>query len=91
MGKHAERVSQDDSLKLDAASHNITSWYIDTDGFLEHFPSGGNPYYEQPALQNIISGFLASLINILSHRCLLRALNVPCTVLSNPQMLSKHV
>ena len=29
-------------------------WYMDTDGFLEHSPSGGNLYYKGPALHNII-------------------------------------
>ena len=29
------------SLKLNTTSHNNTSWYIDTDGFLEHSPGWG--------------------------------------------------
>ena len=33
MGKCIERVFQKNSLKLNAASHNNTSWYTDTDGF----------------------------------------------------------
>ena len=40
MGKCVERVFKKISLKLNAASHNNASWYIDTDGFLEHLPSG---------------------------------------------------
>ena len=30
------------SLKLNAAPHNNASWCTDTDGFLEHSPSGGS-------------------------------------------------
>ena len=54
MGKHIERVFQKNSLKLNAASRNNTSWSTDTDGFLEHSPSGGSLYYKRPALQKII-------------------------------------
>ena len=32
---------QKNSLKLNAASHNNTSWYTDTGGFLEYSLSGG--------------------------------------------------
>ena len=39
MGRSVERVFKNNSLKLNAASHTTTSWYIDTDGFLEHSPS----------------------------------------------------
>ena len=53
MGKCVERVEQD-SLKLKAASHNNTSWYTDTDGFLEHLPSKGSLHYKEPMLQKII-------------------------------------
>ena len=42
------------SLRQNAASHNNTSWYTDTDGFLEHSPSRGSLYYKGPALHNII-------------------------------------
>ena len=48
------------SLKLNAASHNTTIWYTDTDGFLEHLPSRGSLYYKGPALQKITLGFLGS-------------------------------
>ena len=54
MGKHIERVFQKDSLKLNAASRNNTSWSTDTDGFLEHSPSRGSLYYKRPSLQKII-------------------------------------
>ena len=37
--------SKKNSLKLNTASHNTTSWYTDTEGFLEHSPSGGSLYY----------------------------------------------
>ena len=33
---------QNISLKPNAASHNFTSWYIETDGFLEHSSGGGS-------------------------------------------------
>ena len=49
--------SKENSLKLNGASHNNTKWYTDTDGFLEHSPSGGSLYYKGPALQKIIPGF----------------------------------
>ena len=42
------------SLKPNATSHDDASWYTDTDGFLEHSPSGGSLYYKGPALQEII-------------------------------------
>ena len=45
------------SLKPNAASHNNTSWDTDTDGFLEHSPSGGSLHYKVPALQKIIQVF----------------------------------
>ena len=48
---------QNNSLKPNAASHNNASWYTDTDGFLEHSPSGGGLSYKGPALQKIIPVF----------------------------------
>ena len=57
IGKHVERVFKKNSLKLNAASHNNASWCTDTDGFLEHSPSGGSLYYKGPTLQRIILGF----------------------------------
>ena len=39
-------------------SHNNTSWYTDTDGFLEHSPRRGSLYYKAPTLQKIIPVFL---------------------------------
>ena len=39
---------QKNSLKLNAASHNTTSWYTDPDGFLEHSPSRASLYYRGP-------------------------------------------
>ena len=42
------------------ASHNNTSWYTDTDGFLEHSSSGGNLYYKGLTLQKIIPDSLGS-------------------------------
>ena len=47
-------VSKKNSLKPNAASHNNTSWYTDTEGFLEHSRSGGSLYYKGPALQKIM-------------------------------------
>ena len=41
--------SKINSLKLNAASHNISSWYTDTDGFLEHSRSGGGLDYKGPS------------------------------------------
>ena len=52
---------QKNSLKLNAASHNNTSKYTDTDGLLKQLPSWGNLYYKGPAHQKIIPvlwGFL---------------------------------
>ena len=43
MGRYVERLFKNNSLKLNAASHNNASWYTDTDGFLEHSPSRGYP------------------------------------------------
>ena len=56
MGKHWETL-QKELTKPNAASHNTTSRYTDTDGFLEHSPSGESPYNKGPTLQKIILGF----------------------------------
>ena len=48
------KESSQKSLKLNAASHNNSSWYTDTDGFLELPSSGGSLYYKGPALQKVI-------------------------------------
>ena len=44
-------------IEAEPASHNNTSWYTDTDGFLEHSPNGGSLDYKGLALQKIILGF----------------------------------
>ena len=59
------------SLKPNTASHNTTSWYTDTDGFLEHSPSRGSLYYKGCALQNIILGFLGPPSYNLLHSLLI--------------------
>ena len=46
--------SKTNSLKPNSASHNNANWYTNTDGFLEHSPSGGSLYYKGPTLQRII-------------------------------------
>ena len=53
MGKHTERVFRKNSLKPNAASYNNASWCTDTNGFLEHSPSGGSLCYKGPTLQKI--------------------------------------
>ena len=60
------------SLKWNTASHNNASWYTDTDGFLEHPPSGGSLYYSRPTLQKITPAIFRfpSYIKIL-RRCTL--------------------
>ena len=47
-------------LKQSSKKKIHTSWYTDTDGFLEHSPSGGGLNYKGPALQKTIPGFLGS-------------------------------
>ena len=54
---NALKVLKKNSLKPNAASHNNASWCTDTDGFLEHSPSGGRLYYKGPILQKIIPVF----------------------------------
>ena len=49
--------SKKNSLKPNTASHNNASWSTDTDGFLEHSPSGGSLYYKGTALQKVIPAF----------------------------------
>ena len=51
---NASKESSKNPLKLSAAPHSSASGYTDTDGFLEHSPSGGILYYKGPALQKII-------------------------------------
>ena len=53
MDKCAENILKN-TLKPNAASHSNASWYTDTDGFLEHSPSGGSLYYMGPTVQKII-------------------------------------
>ena len=48
------------SLKPNTASHNNASRYTETNGLLEHSPSGGSLYYKGSALQKIIPGFFGS-------------------------------
>ena len=48
------KVFKKNSLKLNTASHNTTSWCTDRDGFLEHSPSGGRLHYKGSALQKVI-------------------------------------
>ena len=45
------------SLKPNVASHSYTTWHTDIDGFLELSPSGGDLYYNVPALQKMILVF----------------------------------
>ena len=47
-------LQKKNSLKPNTTSHNNTSWYTDTDGFLEHSPSMVSLYYRGPTLQKII-------------------------------------
>ena len=54
MGKYVEKVFKKNSVKLNTASHNNASCYTDTNGSLEHSPSGGSLDYKGPALQKII-------------------------------------
>ena len=61
MGNRVERVLKKNSLRPNAASHNA-KWYTDTDGFLEHSPSGESLYHKGPALQKIILVFWVHLI-----------------------------
>ena len=63
MSKCFERVfkKKKNSRKPNAASHNNTSWYTVTDGFLEHSPSGGSLYYKRLALWKIIPVFFAGV------------------------------
>ena len=53
--KWAKAMSlQKNSLKLNAASHNNTSSYTDSAGFLEHLPSWESLYYQGPTFQKIL-------------------------------------
>ena len=55
---NALKGSSEKSLKPKAASHNNASWCTDTDGSLEHSPSGGSLCYKGPTFQKRILGFL---------------------------------
>ena len=69
MGKCVERVFKKNSLKPNTASHNSASWCTDTDGFLEHSPSGGSLYlyYKGPAGQEVIPVFFLGSPHITSR------------------------
>ena len=77
-GKRIERVLEKNSLKPNAASHDNASWCTDTDGILEHSPSGGGLSYRGPALQKVIpfGGSPISIIYIniynIRHRNIIR-------------------
>ena len=62
MGKRVEKFFKINSVKPNAASHNNTGWYTDTDGFLKHSPSRGSLYYKEPTLQKIIMGFFGGWV-----------------------------
>ena len=51
MLKESSKKIQINLLKPNAASHNTTSWYTDTDEFLEHSRSGESLCYKEPTLQ----------------------------------------
>ena len=56
-GANALKVFKKISLKPHMASHNTTSCYSDTDGFLAHSPGRGSLYYKGPTFQKTIMGF----------------------------------
>ena len=60
MGKCVERLFKKNSLKPKTASHNNASWYMDTDGFLEHSPSRGHLYQKGSPFRKIILVFIGS-------------------------------
>ena len=66
MDKYVERIFKKISLKLNTAFHNNTSWYTDTDGFLEYSLIRESRYYKEPALQEIIPfwGIAPQILNI---------------------------
>ena len=62
-----KKSSKKNSWKPNAASHNSTSWYTDTDGFLEHSPSRESLYYRGPTLQKIILDFWSPISYIYTY------------------------
>ena len=62
-----KKSSKKNSLKPNPVSHNTTSRYTDTDGFLEHSSSGGSLYYKGPTLQKIIPDFFRVPLVLLSE------------------------
>ena len=78
MSKYVERVFKKNSLKPNTASHNNTSWYPDTDGFLEYSPSWGSLYYKGPALQKIILFLFGSPLVLTCGYCHRLNVCVPC-------------
>ena len=65
-----ENTLKESSEKFTEAKHSLSQQcqlYTDTDGFLEHPPSGRNLYYKAPALQKIILLFYwSTLVSVLS-------------------------
>ena len=57
MGKCVKSLQKKFTKTEHSLSQN-TSWYTDTDEFLEHSPIGGSLYYKGPTLQKIIPFFL---------------------------------
>ena len=71
-GQRRWKSLQKNSLPPNTAFHN-TSWYTDTDGFLEHSPSRGSLYYKGPTHHKITPiSFGYPLVDwpLLCHGCL---------------------
>ena len=75
-------------LRLNTASDNTTSWYSDTDGFLEHSLSRGSLNYEGSALQKVIPGFLGPSSYVGSRRWWVKK---PCVFGSERQGVQVHL
>lgn len=64
------------SLKPKAVFHNNSSWYIDTDGFLECSPNGESLFYKGPTLWKIITCYFGREVSLLIFCILYEVLRV---------------
>ena len=59
-----------------SAPPNNTSWYTDSNGFLEHSRSGGSLYYKGPSLQKVIQCFRYPLVYLALKSLQINVINI---------------
>ena len=81
--KALKEASKKHTAKPSTASHNTTSWYTDTDGFLEHSSSRGSLPYKGASIPEDNSRFFGFRSYRFIFLCYLIYDNIPCTLYCN--------